>query len=233
VNDCDLLAEFFDFYLPHSHLTPSLWSDPLELSRLHIWSGKTLWLGYNLVKVAYEAEVLFNKQSLCNCDQVLMTAIKLQLTVERLLQISSRRRLWHTTIGRLTKLPNTIVLCANNFLKILNFSHQWHATQTTSTISTYSHNVYMLHQLLNGECIKHRISRQYCSLTKLCIIHQLNKPRPVCTTDSHGMNKLPPLYIILLVCMHYSKQRLVLTNPSFLQALLHPYDDIYLGIWLD
>jgi len=37
VNDCDLLAKFSDFYLPLSHLTPSMSSS----CRVHIWYDKT------------------------------------------------------------------------------------------------------------------------------------------------------------------------------------------------
>jgi len=40
VNDCDLLAGFSDFYLPFSHLTPSIRGIPSSY-RVHIWCGKT------------------------------------------------------------------------------------------------------------------------------------------------------------------------------------------------
>jgi len=41
VNDCDLLAGFSDFYLPLSHLMPSIFSS----YRVHIWHGKTRMAG--------------------------------------------------------------------------------------------------------------------------------------------------------------------------------------------
>jgi len=44
VNDCDLLAGFFEFYLPLSHLTPSVREIPLSY-RIHIWYGKTRMAG--------------------------------------------------------------------------------------------------------------------------------------------------------------------------------------------
>jgi len=51
VNDCNLLAGFFDFYLPLSNLTPSMrgFSQAIEFM-----SGirKLEWLIYNPVKVA-------------------------------------------------------------------------------------------------------------------------------------------------------------------------------------
>jgi len=46
VNECDLLAEFFHFYLPSSHLTPSMSGIPSSY-RVHIWYryGKTRMAG--------------------------------------------------------------------------------------------------------------------------------------------------------------------------------------------
>jgi len=39
VNDCDLLAAFYDFYLPIFHLMPSMRGITLSY-RVHIWRGK-------------------------------------------------------------------------------------------------------------------------------------------------------------------------------------------------
>jgi len=44
MNDCNLLAGFSDFYLPLSHLTPSMWGIPSSC-RVHIWYGKTRMVG--------------------------------------------------------------------------------------------------------------------------------------------------------------------------------------------
>jgi len=49
VNDCNLLAVFYDFYLPSDFLNDV---DPLGAIGFIFGLGKLEWLGYNLVKVA-------------------------------------------------------------------------------------------------------------------------------------------------------------------------------------
>jgi len=51
VNNCNLLAKFSEFYLPLSNLTPSVRGCSRAIGFI-FGTGKLIWLGYNLVKVA-------------------------------------------------------------------------------------------------------------------------------------------------------------------------------------